>query len=172
MRKKERLKKLKCYLQRIIQIKERSRIKRPKFESKYNLCFQQIGKQNKVEYGTDKAVLIARFMEQINDKIRNAGKSFIQQYYITKGLKLFGERGKEAAQEELEQLVERVCWEPTHVEDMTDLERQQAQDAMMLLAEKNTGEIKGRCVFKETEQENGWGKQKHQVQQRRWNQYS
>ena len=31
---------------------------------------------------------------------------------------------------------------------MTDLERQRTQDAMMLLAEKNSGEIKGRCVYK------------------------
>ena len=49
---------------------------------------------------------------------------------------------------ELDQLVERNCWEPIHVEDMTELERQRAQDAMMLLAQKNNGDIKGRCVYK------------------------
>ncbi|CAJ1945823.1 unnamed protein product [Cylindrotheca closterium] len=31
---------------------------------------------------------------------------------------------------------------------MTDLEKRRAQDAMMLLAEENTGEIEGRCVYK------------------------
>ena len=44
--------------------------------------------------------------------------------------------------------MQRECWEPIHIKNMTELERERAQDAMMLLAEKNSREIKGRCVYK------------------------
>ncbi|CAJ1933986.1 unnamed protein product [Cylindrotheca closterium] len=148
MRKKEKVKKLKGYLNGIISMKENSRKRIPKKESKYNLLFQQVGSDKKTEYGRDKATLIARFMQQIKDKVQNEGVSFIQQYYLNKGLKLFKDEGNKAVMKELDQLIQRECWEPIHVEDMTDLEKRRAQDAMMLLAEKNTGEIKGRCVYK------------------------
>ncbi|CAJ1948819.1 unnamed protein product [Cylindrotheca closterium] len=89
-----------------------------------------------------------RFMQQIKDKVQNEGVLFIQQYYLNKGLKLFKEGGNKAVMKELDQLIQRECWKPIHVEDMTDLEKRRAQDAMMFLAEKNTSEIKGRCVYK------------------------
>ena len=52
---------------------------------------------------------------------------------------------------ELNQLVKRNCWEPKSVSELTAIERRRAVDAMMLLAEKNDGTIKGRCVFKGSE---------------------
>ena len=77
------------------------------------------------------------------------GVSFIQQYYVTKELEKFGEKeGKKAAMKELEQLVQRNCWEPKLIEELSPTEKRKAVDAMMLLAEKNDGTIKGRCVFK------------------------
>ena len=148
MRKKAKIKKLKGYLDNILTIKQKARQKKGPIESKYNLAFQQIGSDRKVNYGADKAVLMGRLIHQIKEKIQNEGVSFIQQYYLNKGIKIFGERGQKAAEEELEQLVERNCWTPIHVEDMTELERDRAQDAMLLLAEKHSGEVKGRCVFK------------------------
>src|SRR5210317_1918115 len=80
-------------------------------------------------------------MDQIKHNVRNQGVSFIQQYYLNKGLKIFKEDGEKAAMGELEQLVQRNCWNPIHGEEMTDLERKRAQDAMMLLAEKHTGAV-------------------------------
>ena len=148
LRKKAKLRRLKPKLKRLLALKELARQKRGPIESKYNLAFQQIGKDRKVDYGADKAMIIANFMEQIKDKVRNEGKSFIQQYYLNKGLKIFKDEGEKAAMAELDQLVERNCWEPVHVENMTELEKSRAQDAMMLLAEKNNGDIKGRCVYK------------------------
>src|SRR5210317_2231077 len=148
MRRKQKMHMLKGYLNEIIKLKEFKQKSSNKIESKYNLAFQQIGSDRKVEYGNNKAILIARFMEQIKHNVRNKGVSFIQQYYLNKGLKIFKEDGDKAAMGELEELVQRNCWDPIHVEEMNDLERKRAQDAMMLLAEKNTGEIKGRCVYK------------------------
>ena len=74
MRRKERLKRLKRRLHIMLLTMEKSRMKRrAKFESKYNLCFHQKGKQSKVEYAKEKALLIGSFMQQIKDKVENKG---------------------------------------------------------------------------------------------------
>ena len=117
----------------------------------YNLAFQQVNSERKSEYSTDKASLIARFMHEINEKVQRDGMNFIQQYYLNKGLKKFGARGKEAAISELDQLVKRNCWEPIHVEELTQEEKRRSVDSMMLLAEKNSEKIKGRYVYKGNE---------------------
>ena len=120
-------------------------------EGLYNLAFQQIGTESKQEYPVDEARLIARFMGEIKERVTREGVSFIQQHYLNKGLKIFGDSGKKAAVKELDQLVKRNCWKPSHIEDLSAEERRKATDSMMLLAEKNDKTIKGRHVFKGNE---------------------
>ena len=122
-------------------------------EKLYNICHQQNGtKQDSIfsdkEYPDENALMMARVMQQIKDKVETDGVSFIQQYYITKGLKLFKEDGEEAAIKELEMMLRRNCFSPVHVEDMSESEKRKAADAMLLLAQKNDDSIKGRMVFK------------------------
>ena len=125
------------------------KISKKELERKHNLVFQQTSEDRKCEYASERAALIAQVIQQIKDRVTGLdGVSFIQQYYITKWLKIFGEKGQGAAMKELEQLVKRNCWRPTKVEDLTPIEKKQAVDAMMLLAEKNDGTVKDRCVFK------------------------
>ena len=50
-------------------------------------------------------------------------KSFGQQYQLSKGLKLFGDKGKEVAQSEIQQLHSRKCFKPISVNEMTSVER-------------------------------------------------
>ena len=121
-------------------------------EIRHNLMFQQVGQDRRTDYSAERARLIAQTMQQIKDRVNSFdGVSFIQQYYITKGLKVFGDKGHEAAMKELDQLVKRNCWSPIDVAAMTPQEKKRAVDAMMLLAQKNDGTIKGRCVFKGNE---------------------
>ena len=88
-------------------------------------------------------------MQQIKEKIETTdGVSYVQQYYITKGLKLFKEEGETAATKEMEQLLKRNCFSSIHVENLSVSERRKAADAMLLLAQKNDQTIKGRYVFK------------------------
>jgi len=88
-------------------------------------------------------------MTQIKQRVTDGdGLNFIQQYYITKGLKIFGNDGETATKKELKQLVEQNCWEPKLVSELTPEEKRKAVEAMMLLAEKNDGQIKGRYVYK------------------------
>jgi hypothetical protein len=126
-------------------------------ERMHNLAFQQVGNANKGEYDVDEALVVARVIQQIRDGVNGGvkgqdGVSFIQQYYLNKGLKIFKERGKDAAMKELDQLVKRSCWTPISIKDLKESEKKKAVDAMMLLAEKNDGvTVKGRCVFKGNE---------------------
>ncbi|CAJ1956178.1 unnamed protein product [Cylindrotheca closterium] len=126
-------------------------------ERMHNLAFQQVGNTNKGEYDADKALVVARVIQQIRDGVNGGingqdGVLFIQQYYLNKGLKICKEQGKDAAIKELDQLIKRSCWTPISIEKLKPTERKKAVDAMMLLAEKNDGvTIKGRCVFKGNE---------------------
>jgi len=142
-------------------------------ERLYNLCHQQISANpnamfSDTKYSDESALMIARVMQQIKDKIETSdGVSYIQQYYITKGLKLFKEEGEAAANKEMEQLIKRNCFSPVHVEDLSESERRKAADAMLLLAQKNDETIKGRFVFKGS-QTRDWLSREDAPQQSAW----
>ena len=57
-----------------------------------------------VEYKNTHAMLIARCMDDINNRVTTRGASFAQQFLLHKGLKVFGEHGHEAATKEMDQL--------------------------------------------------------------------
>ena len=119
-------------------------------EAMHNLQFQQIGSKKSFHYEDSEAMLIARCMMQIRDKFTTKkGVQFIQQYYLNKGLKIFGEEGKAAVSKELEQLLRRQCFRPESIKNLSQRQIERAQEAMMLLAEKDiTKEKKGRLVFR------------------------
>ena len=75
------------------------------------------------------------------------GYAFAQQYILEKGLKIFGKRGQEAAQKEMDQLYKRNCFTPVSVSEMTETERKKAQRALLFLTEKRDKYIKGRTVY-------------------------
>ena len=56
------------------------------------------------EYKITHAMLIARCMDNINNRVMTHGASFAQQFLLHKGLKVFGEHGHEAATKEMDQL--------------------------------------------------------------------
>ena len=90
-------------------------------------------------------------MVQIYEQPTLHGIEFVQQhaqqYVFEKGLKIFGEKGEEAAKTELDQLHRRLCFAPISVAELTKDEKRKAQYAIMLLTEKRSGEIKGRAVY-------------------------
>ena len=49
---------------------------------------------------------------------------------------------------ELKQMIERNCWEPKLVAELTPEEKKKTIKAMMLLSEKHDGTVKGRYVYK------------------------
>ena len=93
------------------------------------------------------AMVYARYMTEINERVLETGASFAQQYMLNKGLKVFGERGRAAAGKELDQLHRRNCFKLIMVSDMSPTERQKAQQALMFLTQKRDNSIKGRMVY-------------------------
>jgi hypothetical protein len=75
-----------------------------------------------------------------------AGASFVQQYILQKGLKVFGQKGHDALKKEIDQLHKRTCFALLKVKEMKPSQRKKAQMALMFLTEKRDKSIKGRMV--------------------------
>ena len=102
---------------------------------------------------------MARIMVQIHEAVTEHGLAFVQrhateyttqfaqQYIYKKGLKKSGERGKQGAIKEWDQLHRQKCFVPIDVSTLTKQEKEQAQQALVLLTEKRNGDIKGRAVY-------------------------
>jgi hypothetical protein len=99
------------------------------------------------ENGSNKAMLIARFIQDITMNVNKHRASFAQQYMLQKGLKVFGNKGHEALMKEIDQLHKRTCFAPLKVKEMKPSERKKAQIALMFLTEKRDKSVKGRMVY-------------------------
>jgi hypothetical protein len=100
-----------------------------------------------IEHGSDEAMLIARFIQDITINVNKHGASFAQQYMLQKGLKVFGNKGHKASMKEMDQLHKRTCFAPLKVKEMNHSERKKAQMALMFLTEKRDKSMKGRMVY-------------------------
>ena len=115
------------------------------FTEDYNLM--AVEPENDIEYTVNIAGVAARHIHSVNEKAMANGTSLGQQYIVQKGLKLFGQKGREAAASEMGQLHNRECFHPIHVSDMSASEKSKAQEALMFLSEKKSGVVKGRTVY-------------------------
>ncbi len=71
--------------------------------------------------------------------------AFAETFSLNKGLKKFGEKGENAAFQEVEQLHQRNCWKPIHPNDLSPEQRKKALESLIFLTEKRDGRIKGRA---------------------------
>ena len=91
-------------------------------------------------------------MTSINKNVTRTGVTgvkavFGQQYVIQKGLKKFGEKARQGAMKELDQLHKRNCFSPININTLTPEERKKAQNGIMLVTEKRDKSVKGRLVY-------------------------
>jgi hypothetical protein len=68
-------------------------------------------------------------------------------YSLSKGLKIFEQKGRDASKKEMDQLHRQSCFTPISLDGMTQIERRKAQQVLMFLGEKQDGTIKGRMVY-------------------------
>jgi hypothetical protein len=114
----------------------------------HNLVAQVIPDEEMIlEYGSNKAMLIARFIQDKTMNVNKHGASFAQQYMLQKGLKVFGNKGHEASMKEIDQLHKRTCLAPLKVKEMKPSTRKKAQIALMFLTEKRDKSVKGTMVY-------------------------
>jgi hypothetical protein len=99
------------------------------------------------EYSPSDAMLMVRLIYNLNTRVVREGASFAQQYLLNKGLKIFGQKGRDASKEEMDQLHRRSCFTPKSIAKMTQIERRKAPQALMFLGEKRDGTVKGRMVY-------------------------
>ena len=119
-----------------------------KLEDDHNLVTQTSPNPNEdTEYRVDLAMLIARYMVDIHLTTKRRGASFLQQYLLKQGLKKYGKKGYDGALKEMDQLHRRSSFSPISIKSMSSKERKRAMKALMFLAEKRTGEVKGRMVY-------------------------
>ena len=104
-------------------------------------------------YTQEEAQVIARVMCLHSIK-EDSKRSFAQTYSLKKGLKVFGQKGKEGAYKEMNQLHNRIVFELVRLQDITKEEIDKAMESLIFLAEKRDGTIKGRmCANGSTQRE-------------------
>jgi hypothetical protein len=80
--------------------------------------------------------------EMSNDK---EAFHFVQSCSLRKGLKKFGQKGRDAACKEMKQLNDRDVFEPIRIEDLTEIEKRRAMESLIFLVEKRDKSMKGRA---------------------------
>jgi hypothetical protein len=83
------------------------------------------------EYSPSNAMLMARLIYNLNTRFVREGASFAQHYLLNKRLKIFGQKGRDASKKEMDQLHRRSCFTPKSIAKMTQIERRNAQQALM-----------------------------------------
>ena len=123
-------------------------------ETEHNIPTQMLtleGKDNVETYSDDLAQVMAHFITEINYRAtamsHHKAKVFAQQHLLPKGLKIFGDRAREAAYKEMDQLHGRAVFRPEHVSNLSKSEISKAQGSLMFITEKRDGKIKARTVY-------------------------
>jgi len=114
-------------------------------QQKHNLSHDETTKV--MEYEGVEAMVLGRYIDDLNGNTELAGVSLSQQYLLHKALAKYGDKGKKAAEEELRQLHGRKCFVPVRVSEMTSTERKKAMQSLMYVTEKRDGRMKGRMVY-------------------------
>jgi hypothetical protein len=107
----------------------------------HNTIAQMKPNESKEYNPSDTMSMLARLINDLNVKIIEKGASFAQQYLLNKGIKAFGQRGRDASKKEMDQLHRQSCFTPIYVAEMTPTEWRKAQQALMFLGEKRGGTV-------------------------------
>eukprot|EP00957_Ditylum_brightwellii_P077097 5859525-Ditylum_brightwellii.AAC.1 len=70
--------------------------------------------------------------------------SILTQYYVSKGIKVFGQKGVDAVLTELKQLHDGMVIKPKHHKDLSRREKSAVLQYLMFFTQKHCGKIKGR----------------------------
>ena len=112
--------------------------------------FTMEDKENVQLYDYDCATVMATFITEMNNRMSLMSQYesvFAQQHLLPRGLKIWGERARQAAYKEMDQLHGRNVFKPVHKQDLSDGEIRHAQGTLLYVTEKRDGTIKGRAVY-------------------------
>jgi hypothetical protein len=80
------------------------------------------------EYSPSNAMLTARLIYDLNTRVVGEGASLAQQYLLNKGLKIFGQKGRDASKKEMDQLHQRSCFTPKSIAEKTQIEKKERRN--------------------------------------------
>ena len=83
----------------------------------------------------------------------NQGTILAQQYHVNKGLKVFGDRGKDAVTKVMTQLNDMKVVKPHHMKELTAEQKKYALPCLMFLTEKRDSSVKARMCVDVSKQE-------------------
>jgi hypothetical protein len=94
------------------------------------------------------ARVIAMIMTQFNERVMattiKQGQQHLVTYSLRKGIERFGEKGTNAIQTEMQQMMDRKCFVPIRKSDLNETERKRALESLIFITEKKSGTIKAR----------------------------
>jgi len=92
------------------------------------------------EYNIEEARVLVNIMQCMEQKFQ-----FAQRYTINKSTMKFGNRARQAARSELQQLNKRMVFTPIHRKDITKEEMEKSMESLMFVTEKRDGTVKARA---------------------------
>ena len=109
---------------------------------------QQFEQEMETKYGerTGPYELRPRRPRDYNHLHATLSSTVMTQHSMKKGIKIFGEAGIEAVQQELKQLHDRKVLEPRSATELSASEKKAALQYLMFLKQKRSGKIKGGCA--------------------------
>ena len=100
------------------------------------------------------AVVLCQIRDRFQARSLQYGNQYVTTYSLQRGVKEFGEQGKQAALKEMKQLHDRECFKPIHKSELSDIEKKRAMESLLFLVEKRDGSIKARhCANGSTQRE-------------------
>ena len=103
---------------------------------------------NLVQYQDDEAKILAHIMVQFNERMeiqpKQVGHQFVTTYSLRQGIKQFKDKGTQAATAEMQQMLDRKCFQPINKEELSSEESKRALESLIFLTEKRDGRIKAR----------------------------
>ena len=107
----------------------------------HHLVTQVHPDERTLEYREGKEKVVAEILTHLRKECH------AQLFNLRKGLREFGEDGVEGAKKELSQMHLRKGFRSVAVAELTHQEQLRAQEDLMLLTRKQSGECKGRLVY-------------------------
>ena len=104
---------------------------------------------NHAAYDDEYALMTVRVISELRERAMNAKPdvSFAETYSLNKGVKVLGDKGKQAAFDKVEQLHKRGCFNPVDVNKLSKEERGKVLESLIFLTQKRDGSAKARtCV--------------------------
>ena len=100
------------------------------------------------EYNETEAKVLTSVMCQFKERMKMTkiehGNQYVVTYSLRKGIKEFGEQGKQSVVKEMKQLHDRNCFKPVNITTLSPTEKKRALESLIFLTEKQDGTIKAR----------------------------